>query len=329
MPLKYKDYYKILGVSRNATQEEIQKSYRNLAKKYHPDVNKSKQAEEKFKEIGEAYEVLRDPEKRRRYDALGSNWKSGQNFTPPPGWDNIHFEYKTSPFGDATFDFGDLGGSGFSDFFETLFGGGLGSFKKSKKQSTASDIWPVKGADIEAELNISLNDAYRGAQKTITLQIEEPDSNGRIRQIKKNYEVKIPPGVTEGSKIRLAGQGGKAMGNASPGNLIIRIHIAPHPLFQVKEYDLEVNIPVTPWEAALGSKIEVPTLEGKVTMTLPEGAQSGQKMRLRGMGLPKRSNEKGDLYAIIQIFVPKNLSPKEKELFQQLASISKFTPRNN
>lgn len=329
MPLKFKDYYETLGVSRNASLKEIQTAYRKLAKQYHPDVNKAKNAEDKFKEIAEAYEVLRDEEKRRRYDQLGPSWKSGQDFNPPPGWENINFGYTSAGQGQG-FDFSDFGSSGFSDFFETLFGGGLGGFsggRKSSRGRSSRDFASAKGADQEIELDVSLEDVYHGAKKKISLVYEEPDASGRISRANREYEVRIPAGIIDGGKIRLSGQGAKGYGNGEPGDLYIKIHILPHLKFKPSGSDLETIVPVTPWEAALGGKIEVPTLDSEVTMTLPAGSQSGQKMRLKGMGLPARGSGRGDLYAIIHINVPKTLSKDEKELFQKLSTASKFKPR--
>jgi len=335
--VKFQDYYEILGVPRTATQREIQRAYRKLARQYHPDVNKAKGAEEKFKQINEAHEALRDPDKRRRYDALGANWRMGQDFSPPPGWENIHFEFHPGTGGTQGFDFRNLGADGadFSDFFRTLFGGGLGGggfggFPGGGMGPSARPAgdWPVPGRDIEADVTISLEDAYRGAKKSVSFEVGEPDGQGRVRRTTKTYEVTIPAGISNGGRIRLAGQGAKGMGGSGAGDLYLRIHIAPHPIFRTHEHDLEVDIAIAPWEAALGAKVEVPTLDGAVTMTLPAGTQSGQRMRLRGKGLPKRGGTRGDLYAIIQIAVPRNLSPQERELFEQLSRASSFNPRS-
>jgi len=334
MAVKFQDYYEILGVPRTATQQEIHRAYRKLARQYHPDVNKRKGAEEKFKQIGEAYEVLRDPDKRKRYDTLGSNWRTGQDFTPPPGWENVHFEFHPGAGGAQGFDLRDFGGAGgFSDFFKTLFGGGFGGagfagFPGGGAGSPGGrgGDWDMGGQDVEADLTVSLEDAYHGAKKSLSFQASEPDAQGRIRQTTKHYEVRIPAGTTDGRRIRLAGQGGKGPGGAV-GDLYLRIRIAPHPVFRVREHDLEADVPVTPWEAALGAKIEVPTPDGAVTMTLPAGTQSGQRMRLRDKGLPKRGGARGDLYAIVQVAVPKHLSEKERELFEELAKVSSFNPR--
>lgn len=329
MAVKFQDYYETLGVARTASQEEIQRAYRKLARKYHPDVNKEKGAEEKFKQITEAYEVLKDPEKRKKYDALGSGWREGQEFTPPPGWEGVHFEFRGRPEDMAGFGLGGFhGGRGFSDFFEMLFGEGLGGFTAGRRGTRAgTSSWSMPGQDQEAELTISLEDAYRGATKMITLQTLEADATGTLTPQAKQYEVKIPPGTTEGARIRLAGQGGAGVGGGQPGDLFLRIHIAPHAVFQVEGYDLVVTVPITPWEAALGAKIEVPTLDGPVKMSLPPGTQSGQRFRLRGKGLPKERGERGNLYVTVHIAVPKTLTSKEQELFRQLEKSSAFNPR--
>lgn len=337
MSVKYQDYYQILGVPRNASQDEIQRSYRKLARLYHPDINKSSDAEEKFKKIGEAYEVLKDPEKRKRYDLLGENWRAGQDFTPPPGW-----ESRTGRAGAGAgpgawgFDFTNLGGMGgtgnFSDFFESLFGGGPGGFRTAAGRQKAGD-WSMKGQDHEAEITISLEDLYSGSKKTIALESMKPDATGRMQRVTQNLEVNIPAGITDGRRIRLSGQGEKGAGGGPPGDLYLRVHIAPHPVFKLKGHDLSVEVPVTPWEAALGAQIEVPTIEGTATMRVPAGIQSEQRMRLRGKGLMKpvsasgTGGERGDLFAVIRIAVPKTLTPKERELFEELARESSFKPR--
>lgn len=326
MAVKFQDYYEILGVLRTASEEELAKAYRKLARKYHPDVSKEKGAEEKFKQIAEAYAVLKDPEKRKKYDALGQNWHAGEDFTPPPGWQEFHFEF---PGGagkgrKGRSGFGDLGG--FSDFFETLFGGGLGRAGQRGPQPEPGS-WFTREHIQEADLSISLEEAYRGAAKSIVLQTVEYGPDGTTRPVAKRYDVKIPPGVTEGSRIRLAGQGGTHPGGRGHGDLFLRIHIAPHPVFKLDKYDVLAEVPVTPWEAALGAKIDAPTLEGPVKMTLPPGTQGGKRFRLRGKGLPLPGKERGDLYVTIQITVPHSLTPKERELFQELGKSSSFNPR--
>jgi len=314
MPVKFRDYYQILGVARDASQDEIKRAHRKLARKYHPDVNKDKEASENFGKISEAYEVLKDPETRKRYDQLGENWKAGQDFTPPPGFENIRFE------------FGGAGGQGFSfspnahsDFFETLFGrgaqGGQAGFEEmlrggNHRPRARSRATPTS----EAALTITLEDAYHGATKQITLR---DTATGAA----KTYQVKIPPGTTNGSKIRLAGQG--------KGDVLLLITIATHPRFEVHGYNLHTTTAISPWEAALGAKIPAETLDGEVTLTLPPGSQSGQKLRLRGKGLPQRSHpgQRGDLLVHLKIVVPKTLSNKEKELFEALNKESTFDPR--
>jgi len=335
MSVKYQDYYQILGVPRNASQDEIQRAYRKLARQFHPDINKNSDAEDKFKKIGEAYEVLKDPEKRKRYDLLGENWRAGQDFSPPPGWESR--TGRAGPGGGARgFDFTNLGGmagdGNFSDFFESLFGGGLGGFRTAAGRPKAGD-WSMKGQDHEAEITISLEDLYSGSKKTIALESMKPDATGRMQRVTQNLEVNIPAGITDGRRIRLSGQGEKGAGGGPAGDLYLRIHIAPHPVFKLKGHDLTVDVAVTPWEAALGAQIEVPTMEGTATMRVPAGIQSEQRMRLRGKGLIKSMSgsapggERGDLYAVIRIAVPKTLTPKERELFEELDKHSSFKPR--
>lgn len=329
MAVKFQDYYEILGVERGATQEQIQAAYRKLARKYHPDVNKSPDAEEKFKRLNEAYEVLRDPEKRRRYDSLGENWQAGQDFTPPPGWE--FFSSRTGRSGGQGFAFDFFGGdgfeespfSGFSDFFDMLFGGGLGG--RPRRSSTGggrTSSWASAGEDQEAEITISLEEAHRGGRKTLTLET----TDGRRRE-SRTLEVNIPAGTPDGHRLRLRGQGGSGAGGGPAGDLYLRVRIAPHPLFRLNGKDLEVEVPVAPWEAALGARIEVPLIDGKASLKLPPGVQSGQRLRLRGKGLAQRNGAQGDLYAILKIVVPASLSARERELFEELARVSTFRPR--
>lgn len=337
MPVKFQDYYETLGVSRTATQEEINKAYRRLARKFHPDVNKEKGAEDQFKIINEAYEVLKDPDKRKRYDALGANWKAGQDFQPPPGWGGFDFG-QGGPFGgqrrstrrgpqqqpEQPFDFSGMSGGNFSDFFEALFGG-RGGFSGSAPGMGGFDFGGMGGQATvnqpqhhEAEIKIPLEDAYHGAMREITFQ----DAAGNSRK----YSVKIPAGISDGAKIRLAGQGGKGM-NGAAGDMILTVKIEPHPKFRLKGHDLEVDVPVSPWEAALGIKAQVQTLDGPVTMSIPHGTNGGRRLRLRGKGLPKRGGERGDLYATVQVVVPRELTQREKELFEELQKVSSFDPR--
>ncbi len=321
MAVKYQDYYETLGVSRTASQGDIQKAYRRLARKYHPDVNRVPAAEEKFKKVAEAYEVLKDPNKRRRYDTLGDNWQAGQGFTPPPGWD-FGFGSNSASSQGVRFDFGDLGG-GFSDFFDSLFGaqrGGGGGFGGSGFPGTGGG----RGAggrsgnqDVEAEVSISLEDAYRGGRTMLTLQ--PPQGSSR------RLEVTIPRGVTEGKRLRLRGQGNESIGGR--GDLYITIKIPDHSRFRIKGKDLEVDVPVTPWEAALGAEIEVPTVEGRVKVRIPAGIGASQKIRIKGKGLGG-SGDRGDLYAAVRVEVPKRLTARERKLFRELAEVSLFDPRS-
>lgn len=322
MAVKYHDYYETLGVERSASQDEIRKAYRKLARKYHPDINKDPEAEESFKQVAEAYEVLGDPEKRKKYDELGRNWKNGQDFSPPPGWENAQYDFRGGPR-EGGFSFSDLGGA--SDFFETLFGGAWGG---SSQREGRRQRWSMRGQDQEADITVSLEDAAHGAQKSVALQTAEVDPQGRVWRGTKRYDVRIPPGTENGARIRLAGQGGDGMGEGPAGDLYLRVHIAPHARFGVDGRDLTLAMPVTPWEAALGTRLQVRTLDSTVSLRIPPGTQSGQKLRLRGHGLPKRGRKAaGDLIVTIDIRVPTALSNKEKELFNQLAQVSSFDPR--
>ncbi len=319
MAVKFQDYYEILGVGRDASEDEIKRAYRKLARKYHPDVNKDKEAEEKFKQVNEAYEVLKDPEKRKLYDQLGSEWQTGQDFKPPPGWEDVHFKFRTGP-GVEEFGFG----TGFSDFFETLFGRGMGGGGRATGRHNA---WVMRGQDHEAEIEVTLEEAYHGATKTITLQSHEIDPEGQVRPSVQNLQVKIPRGVTDGTRIRLSGKGGAGMGGGPAGDLYLKVHTRPHPRFRVDGQNLLVEVPVAPWEAALGATVEVPLVDGTVNLKIPSGTQSGHKLRLRGKGLPRKGKERGDLFARVKIVIPRTLSPKEKDLFKEMAKISNFKPR--
>jgi curved DNA-binding protein len=319
MAVKFQDYYETLGVGRNGSEDEIKKAYRKLARKYHPDVNKDKEAEEKFKQVNEAHEVLKDPEKRKLYDQLGPDWQAGQDFKPPPGWENVHFEFSNDAQAEA-FNFG----GGFSDFFETLFGGRMAGGSRTTGRHTT---WLMRGQDHEAEVAISLEDGYHGATRTITLQGHEIDGQGQLRPTVQNLQVKIPPGVTDGTRIRLNGKGGEGMGGGPSGDLYLRVKLEPHPRFQVDGHDLQIDVPLAPWEAALGATVEVDTLDGTVNLKIPPGSQSGQKLRLRGKGLPRNGDRQGDLHARVKIVVPKELDTKEKELYAKMAEVSNFNPR--
>lgn len=332
MSVEYKDYYQILGVSRDASQEEISKAFKKLARKYHPDLHPDdKEAEQKFKEVNEAYEVLKDPEKRKRYDQLGANWEHGQNFEPPPGFENVRFTFGGRPGGGAE----QFGGE-FSDFFETLFGS-IFSEGRGQKRSQAGfgqDFFSArgrgaasKGEDATATLELSLEEAYQGGKKNVALQERVVGPDGRPRLQNKNLDVNIPPGVSEGSKIRLSGQGSPGARGAQSGDLYLQVKLRPDSRFQVQDKDLVYELSLAPWEAALGTKLEVPTLEGNVQMKIPAGISSGQKLRLRGRGLG-RGSKKGDQLVQIKIKLPKEMDSREKELWQELAQVSKFRPRD-
>jgi curved DNA-binding protein len=307
MPVAFQDYYEALGVSRDATADEIRQAYRKLARTYHPDVNKERDAEDRFKQISEAYDVLRDPDKRERYDRFGSNWRAGQDVSGASGFEDAF--RAGDGFGDARVDFGD---SGFSDFFENVFGrrrgagGGRAGF----------DGFSMRGNDREAVLELALEEAARGGKRWLSL------GDGR------SLEVDIPRGVRDGQRIRLAGEGGAGAGGGPPGDLFLRVRLKPHPRFRVEGRDLYADLAVSPWEAALGAQVPVPTLEGNAQVKVPSGSSSGRRLRLRGQGLPGSGGaQAGDLYVILTIRVPKKLTKKERELFERLASVSKFDPR--
>jgi len=312
--MKYQDYYQILGVTRDASAEDIKKAYRRLARKYHPDVSKEARAEERFKEVAEAYEVLREPEKRAAYDQLGNNWRAGQDFRPPPGWTGSVKGTGGSPFG------GGFGGREFSDFFESLFshpggspgfGGGRGFHSPGQSQTVA--------------LEITLEEAYHGGNRSLQLQLPERDPSGRMSTRTRTLNVKIPAGVTTGQKIRLGGQGGPGSGGGPSGDLYLEITIKPHPLYQVKGRDITLEVPLAPWEAALGGKIDVSTLGGPVTLSIPANARNGQSLRLRGRGLP--GQPPGDQFAVLRIVNPPVDTEAARELFQRMARELPFNPR--
>ncbi|MDA8365056.1 MAG: DnaJ domain-containing protein [Gammaproteobacteria bacterium] len=311
--MQYKDYYKIMGLAREASADEVKRAYRKLARKYHPDVSKEPQAEERFKELGEAYEVLRDPQKRAAYDRLGSAWQSGQEFTPPPEWQTSGFGFQH----DA-----DEGGTGhrFSDFFETLFGH---AFHAGAGTSGARR----RGQDQHARIVISLDDAYRGATRIVQLAVPEWDARGGRVLRDRKLQVQIPAGVIPGQQIRLAGQGTPGMAGGPPGDLYLEVALQPHPLFQAEGHDIYLNLPLAPWEAALGGQITVPTLGGKVDVRIPPGSQSGQKLRLKGRGLGGRTP--GDQYMVLQIVTPPATTPAAREIYEQMSRELSFNPRSH
>jgi curved DNA-binding protein len=307
MAVAFQDYYETLGVPRDATSEEVRSAYRKLARRYHPDINKDTGAEERFKEVAEAYEVLSDPEKRERYDRLGANWRHGDDVSGASGFNGFG---RGGSQGDVRFEFSD---GGFSDFFESLFGGAGG--RPGAGAGGAGGL-RIRGTDQEATIELSLEEAAAGGPLRVSL------ADGR------DFTVDVPAGVREGQRIRLAGRGGPGIGDAPAGDLFLRVRFRPHSRFRVHGDDLRVDLPVTPWEAALGATVEVQTLGGATSIVrLPPGSSSGRRLRLRGKGMPSRGGGHGDLYAVVQIRVPKSPSERERELFEELATASSFEPR--
>ena len=314
--MDYKDYYKPLGVERGASQDEIKRAYRKLARKYHPDVSKEPDAEARFKELGEAYAVLKDPEKRAAYDELGANWQSGQEFKPPPDW-NTGFEYSGSGFDGA-----DAGA--YSDFFESLFGQrGMGA----QFSAGASQGFRARGEDHHAKVLIDLDDAYRGATRSIGLRAPEMDQTGHVVTRDRTLNVKIPKGVKQGQKIRLSGQGSPGHGDGKAGDLYLEIEFRPHRFYKPQDKDVHMDLPVTPWEAALGATIKVPTPGGTVDLKIPAGAGNGQKLRLKGRGIP--SKVPGDFYVTITITVPPADSDAAKALYEKMHQEMPYNPRGH
>jgi curved DNA-binding protein len=311
MAVHYKDYYESLGVPRTASPEEIKKSFRKLAREFHPDVAKDKKkAEERFKEINEAYEVLSDPDKRKKYDELGEHWKSGAEFRPPPGFGGGQ-NFRGGRAGSQEFHFG---GTGFSDFFEQLFGARMREGGFRQRGGFAPEETAERGADIEGDLMVTLEEAARGSVRTVNV------SHGDRRE---SHQVKIPPGITEGQKLRVSGRGESGSGGGESGDLYLRVRFAKHPEFDVEGHNLVCELELAPWEAALGAEIAVPTLDGRVNIKIPAGTASGQKLRVRGRGLGKD----GDLFVLTRIVVPRKLTEAQKKLWEQLARESKFNPR--
>jgi curved DNA-binding protein len=341
LSIAYKDYYKSLGVARTAGDDEIRQAFRKLARQYHPDVAKNKkEAEEKFKEINEAYEVLGDAEKRKKYDALGANWKSGAEFRPPPGWEQFggggFRGGRRGRNGGVEFEFG---GTGFSDFFEQIFGGrhGGGGFRFDQEDVAE------RGRDLEADLMVTLEEALKGSVRSISLRRGSAcdqcggtgtagrkaclrcEGTGQLTQTEA-HQVKIPPGVTEGQRLRVGGKGEAGAGGGACGDLFLTIRLAGHPDFRVEGANLSYDLELAPWEAVLGTNVSVPTLEGTVSIKIPPGTQTGQRLRVRGRGLGKESG-RGDLFVVARVEVPEKISDHERKLWEQLAAESHFHPR--
>lgn len=317
MAVSFQDYYEALEVPREASADDIRRAYRRLARKYHPDINKEPGAEDRFKRISEAYEVLRDDEKRAQYDRFGENWKAGQDVSGAGGFEGFRgggegFRGGGNGFGDVRVEFG---GGDFSDFFEGLFGQRGGPRPDGRAGRGGFQGFSMRGGDQEAVLELSLEEAARGGKRKIWL------GDGR------DFDVEIPPGVRDGQRIRLAGQGSSGAGGGSAGDLFLRVRLRPDPRFHVEGRNLYVPLPVTPWEAALGAEVPVPTLDGSARVRVPPGSSTGRRLRLRGQGLPGQSGSAGDLYAEVAVHVPKKLTKRERELFEQLADTSKFDPR--
>lgn len=328
MAVQFKDYYETLGVPRGASEAEIKKAFRKLAREHHPDVARDKKkAEERFKEINEAYEVLGDPAKRKKYDELGADWKAGAEFRPPPGWEGFGggrgFRGR-APGGEA-FEF-NLGGTGFSDFFEQVFGqmgrGGRGGFRAGR--AFDAEEFAERGSDIEGEILVNLHEALHGSVRAVSVR------RGSGRSMKtETYQVKIPPGVSEDQRLRLAGRGEAGSGGGGAGDLYLRVRFARHPDFEVDGHNLIHEAELTPWEAVLGANLAVPTLDGRVNIKIPPGTQNGQKLRVRGRGLPQRGGEPGDLIVVARVEVPARVTETERKLWEQLARESRFNPRES
>lgn len=347
MPARFVDYYKVLEVKRDATPEEVQRAYRVLARKYHPDVNKDGDAQKRFQEVQEAYEVLKEPARRKRYDDLGADYKPGQEFRGGAGGQGRRSGSAggagggrgfNADFGGGMGGMGGMGGGNFSDFFESLFGQNADPFGEAGGMHTArtgdrasrgragsqrgGGGGPRRGGDAEAELTISLADAANRATKRVTLT----DAEGTNRTL----DVKVPPGITDGATIRLTGQGGPGREGGVAGDLLLHLRIAPDPRFRVDAADpftLITTVPIAPWEAALGAKVHVPTIDSEVVLTIPAGTSSGQRLRVRGHGLPRKSGDRADLIAEARIVVPPTIEPEVRALYERLAAESNFDPR--
>lgn len=307
--MKFKDYYETLGVPRSATQDEVKHAYRKLARKYHPDVSKDPDAEARFKELGEAYAVLKDPEKRAAYDQMGSQWKTGQDFQPPPGWD-AGFEFSGADFGAG------LGGD-YSDFFEALFGRRAGAGQRAHMHA--------QGQDHHAKVLIDLADAYHGARRGVSLRMPMLDAQGRMTMQERTLDVSIPKGVRAGQHLRLAGQGGPGLGGAPAGDLYLEIAFNPDAQFRADGRDVYLDLPLAPWEAALGASVAAPTPEGLVQLTIPPGSVAGRQLRLKGRGIP--GSPPGDLYVVLTIALPPADSESAREAYRAMAKAFDFNPR--
>jgi curved DNA-binding protein len=308
--MEYKDYYKVLGLERGATQDEIKRVFRKLARKHHPDVSKDPDAEARFKEIGEAYEVLGDAEKRAAYDQLGEEWKAGQQFRPPPDWD-AGFEFSGPDFRRGEF----------SDFFETLFGGMRGGEHPSRRDAGFS----ARGEDHHARILIDLRDAFTGAKRSVALRVPAIDDGGHVVVRDRVLDVQIPQGVVDGQHIRLKGQGAPGVGGMSAGDLYLEVSFKPDPLYRVAGRDIYLDLPVAPWEATLGASVKTPTPTGPIMLRIPAGSSQGRRLRIRGRGIP--AAERGDLYAVLNIVLPPADTNEAKKAYEEMAQRLSFDPR--
>jgi curved DNA-binding protein len=313
--VEFKDYYQILGVERDVTQDELKRAYRKLARKYHPDVSSEPDAEARFKEIGEAYEVLKDPEKRAAYDQLGSDWQAGQDFRPPPDWAQ-GFEFRGGGFTEAD-------PQHFSEFFESLFGHDFDLRGAGRRSGGFS----ARGEDTHARILIDLEDSFRGAERSVTLKHSELDASGRPALRQRTLKVRIPRGIRRGQHIRLAGQGGAGLGQGKAGDLYLEVEFRRHPLYEVEGSDLYLDLPLAPWEAALGTRVQVPAPDGRVELKIPPNTQGGQKLRLKGKGLP--ASRPGDLYVVVRIALPPADTPERVQAWERLRDAGDFNPRKH
>ncbi len=311
--MKFKDYYDTLGVSRDATADDIKRAYRKLARKYHPDVSKEADAEARFKEVGEAYEVLKDPEKRAAYDQFGKDWKAGQEFRPPPDWD-VNFEYA----GDGA------GEHAFSDFFESLFGR-MGA-RQGRPDVRARSV-RMRGEDHHARIRVGLQEAFSGGTRTLSLRTPQASPDGHVVTKTHAIRVSIPKGIKEGQRIRLAGKGSAGFGGGPPGDLYLEVSFEPHPFFTVEGRDIRLVLPITPWEGALGATVAVPTLGGTVDLKIPAGSQSGKQLRLKGRGLP--GSPPGDQIVTLQIETPAADSAERRTLYERMRDEMPMNPRKH
>ena len=319
--MEFKDYYTVMGLARTAAPEDIKRSYRKLSRKYHPDVSKEKDADARFKELGEAYEVLKDPEKRSAYDQLGANWKEGQEFRPPPDW-NAGAEHAGQQ--GAQWDFSSAGAGNRSDFFESLFRQGFSSGgARGGGQPTG---FRAAGEDRHAKIQIDLEDAYSGATRTINLRVPEMSEQGHVVPREHQITFSIPKGIRAGQHIRLAGQGAPGMGDGGPGDLYLEVQFKPHRLYRTDRHDVYLDLPIAPWEAALGADVEAPTPTGRVEVTVPPGSATGRKLRLKGRGLP--GSTPGDFYFVLQIVIPAAGTDSAKLFYKNMsAQFDSFSPR--